>query len=100
MGSMEISKRSLAMRNPCLQGSVVLVAALACSSLAAAQTSVARTPQAQRVALTAVASQLHPELLFAPPQNREIPKNPEPAGPAPKHDLNGAWVGPTKAMAG
>jgi hypothetical protein len=88
------------MRNPCLQGSVVLLAALACSSVVAAQTSVAQTSQAQRSALKPVASQLHPELLFAPPQNREIPKNPEPAGPAPKHDLNGAWVGPTKAMAG
>lgn len=36
--------------------------------------------------------------LFSPlvvAQNREIPKMPNPPGPAPKHDLNGAWVGPT-----
>src|SRR5579872_990313 len=33
-------------------------------------------------------------------QNRQIPKMPNPPGPAPKHDLNGAWVGPTMAVAG
>src|ERR1051326_296994 len=33
-------------------------------------------------------------------QNREIPKHPNPPGPAPKHDLNGAWVGPTNAVNG
>lgn len=27
-------------------------------------------------------------------QNREVTKNTEPPGPAPKRDLNGAWVGP------
>ena len=60
------------MRNPCLQGSVVLLAALACASVVAVQTSVAQTPQEQRAALTTVASQLHSELLFAPPQNRKF----------------------------
>lgn len=33
-------------------------------------------------------------------QNREVPKMPNPPGPAPKRDLNGAWVGPLKAVAG
>jgi hypothetical protein len=31
-------------------------------------------------------------------QNREVPKMPNPPGPAPKHDLNGAWVGPIKPV--
>jgi hypothetical protein len=33
-------------------------------------------------------------------QNRQIPKMPNPPGPAPKHDLNGAWYGPLMAVAG
>jgi len=33
-------------------------------------------------------------------QNRQIPKMPNPPGPAPKHDLNGAWVGPTMSVVG
>jgi hypothetical protein len=37
---------------------------------------------------------------LAPAQNREVPRMPQPAGPAPKHDLNGAWVGPLKASHG
>ena len=56
-----------------------------------------RNPAAQRtVALLAL-------LAFSSvvrAQNREVPKMPTPPGPAPKHDLNGAWVGPLMAVAG
>jgi hypothetical protein len=42
-------------------------------------------------------------LAFSPAvlaQNREVPKMPNPPGPAPKHDMNGTWVGPLKAVMG
>ena len=31
-------------------------------------------------------------------QNRDVPKMPNPPGPAPKHDFNGAWVGPIRPV--
>ena len=54
----------------------------------------AQTPDATTVGALKLAGQVSTGSLSGPAQNREIPKNPEPAGPAPKHDLNGAWVGP------
>jgi hypothetical protein len=53
------------------------------------QTPVSRTRQA-----------LSSMFFLEPAQNREVPKMPEPAGPAPKRDMNGAWVGPLKASHG
>jgi hypothetical protein len=82
-----------------MRNAVALSAVLAFSSLVAARNPGARTPHTQSPALSSVATQLHAELFLPPAQNREIPKNPEPAGPAPKRDLSGAWVGPTNAMA-
>lgn len=61
-----------------------LVAMLVSSSVAVAQTPYGRTPQARRGGTSNLAEQLS--------------KDAKPAGPAPKHDLNGAWAGPTDSV--
>jgi hypothetical protein len=81
-------------RNLFAERAVALLALLAFSSVVAAQTPDARTPPAQQGGTSNIAELLSAKFFPGLAQNREIPKNPEPAGPAPKRDLNGAWVGP------
>jgi hypothetical protein len=66
------------MRNPVAEPLVALLAVLALSSAVVAQTPEARPRQAQKDGYVA----------------EGVPKMPNPPGPAPKHDLTGAWVGP------
>jgi hypothetical protein len=87
-------RRAAEVRNHIAERTVALLAVLAFSPVVVAQTPDARTPPAQRGRGSNIAELLSPKFFLGPAQNREIPKNPEPAGPAPKHDLNGAWVGP------
>src|SRR5665213_784393 len=69
------------MRNRVAESIIALLAALALSSVAFAQAPAARKPQPGFVA-------------------PGVPEMPNPPGPAPKHDLTGAWVGPQKTVMG
>ena len=73
------------MRNPVAEPIVALLAVLALSSAVVAQTPDAR-PRAQQGSTVYVAE--------------GIPKMPNPPGPAPRHDLTGAWVGPQNPVHG
>src|ERR1700674_4023227 len=88
------SRRAIKVRNLFAERAVALLAVLAFSSVVVAQTPDARTPPAQQGGTSNLAELLSAKFFPGLAQNRAIPKNPEPAGPAPKRDLNGAWVGP------
>jgi hypothetical protein len=69
------------MRNPLAKVVVASLAVLALSSAVMAQERAPRAPQ--------------PGFVTA-----GVPEMPNPPGPAPKHDLTGAWVGPVKTVMG
>jgi hypothetical protein len=71
------------MRNRVAVPIVALLAALALSSAVLAQTPQTQAPGAQPAYVRA-----------------GVPKMPDPPGPAPKHDLTGAWVGPQQVVLG
>ena len=88
------------MRNPVSAPVIALLAVLAFSAVLLAQPARPQTPQAQPGSKLKIAAPLSSMFFLAPARNREVPRMPQPAGPAPKHDLNGAWVGPLKASHG
>src|SRR5229473_6203879 len=81
---MSKSRGAVGMRNPVAEPIVALLAVLVLTSAVLAQTPEGQAARVPPPGYAAVG----------------VPEMPNPPGPAPKHDLTGAWVGPQKTVLG
>ena len=82
------------MHNPIRDKTILFFLIFALSAIAVSQNADARTVRVPGRSTSKRSGQISADLSSRPAQNTANPKNQGPVGPAPKRDLNGAWVGP------